>query len=76
MTDFPDMIEIPHLQDMLEYLPMNPSDEENIAVYTQNITNLIAVNYKYEQYQFSYFGFHLLFMTYIYCINFSITHIT
>ena len=75
MTDFPDMIEIQHLQDMLEYLPMNPSDEENIAVYTQNITNLIAVNYKYEQYQFSYFGFHLLFMTYIYCTIWKISQI-
>ncbi len=75
MTEEVDYIEVPHLQEILSYLPINPEDEEDIVSYVQNITSLIAVNYKYEQYQFAYFGVHLLYMTYIYCTAWKIGQI-
>lgn len=74
-SDNVDFTEVPHLQDILSFLPINPDDEEDIVNYIQNITNLIAVNYKYEQYQFAYFGVHLLYMTYIYCTAWKISQI-
>ena len=63
------------MQEILSYLPINPTDEEDVINYIQNITNLVAVNYKYGQYQFAYFGLHLLFMTYIYCTAWKIGQI-
>ena len=75
MSDVVDYSEVPYLQEILNYLPINPDDEEDVINYIQNITNLIAVNYKYEQYQFAYFGLHLLYMTYIYCTAWKIGHI-
>ncbi len=72
ISDTFDYIEVPHLQKILNCLPINPEDEEDIVNYVQNITNLIAVNYKYGQYQFAYFGVHLLYMTYIYCTAWKI----
>lgn len=68
-----DYTEVPYLQEILKFLPIDPSDEEDINSYINNITNLIAVNYKYEQYQFAYFGVHLLYMTYIYCTAWKIS---
>ena len=70
-----DYTEVPYLQEILNYLPINPDDEEDISSYVNNVTNLIAVNYKYEQYQFAYFGVHLLYMTYIYCTAWKISQI-
>ena len=67
MIDELDYSEIPYLQEILEYMPISPTDEEDVVAYVQNIANVIAVNYKYEQYQFAYMGVHLLYMTYIYC---------
>lgn len=75
MPDNVDFTEVPHLQDILSFLPINPDDEEDIVSYIQNITNLIAINYKYGQYQFAYFGVHLLYMTYIYCTAWKISQI-
>lgn len=75
VPDTVDYTEVPHLQEVLSYLPINPEDEEDIVNYVQNITNLIAVNYKYGQYQFAYFGVHLLYMTYIYCTAWKIGQI-
>lgn len=75
MSDVVDYIDVPFLQEILNYLPINPTDEENLINYIQNIPNLIAVNYKYEQYQFAYFGIHLLYMTYIYCTAWKIGQI-
>lgn len=75
MVDEIDYTEVPYLQEILNFLPINPSDEEDINSYINNITNLIAVNYKYEQYQFAYFGVHLLYMTYIYCTAWKISQI-
>lgn len=75
VPDTVDYAEVPHLQEILSYLPINPEDEEDIANYVQNITNLIAVNYRYGQYQFAYFGVHLLYMTYIYCTAWKIGQI-
>lgn len=75
MPDVVDFTEVPHLQEILNYLPINPEDEEDIVNYVQNITSLIAVNYKYGQYQFAYFGVHLLYMTYIYCTAWKIGQI-
>ena len=75
VPDIVDITEVPHLQDILSFLPINPEDEEDIVNYIQNIMNLIAVNYKYGQYQFAYFGVHLLYMTYIYCTAWKISQI-
>lgn len=44
MTDSVDFTQIPYLQDILNFLPIEPVDEEDIINYIQNITNLIAVN--------------------------------
>lgn len=75
MAEDIDYTEIPYLQEILNYLPINPNDEEDVNSYINNITNLIAINYKYEQYQFAYFGVHLLYMTYIYCTAWKISQI-
>ena len=75
MSEVVDYTEVPYLQEILNYLPIDPADEEDIINYIQNITNLIAVNYKYGQYQFAYFGLHLLYMTYIYCTAWKIGQI-
>lgn len=75
MSDVVDYTEVPYLQEILNYLPIDPADAEDVINYIQNITNLIAVNYKYEQYQFAYFGIHLLYMTYIYCTVWKISQI-
>lgn len=75
MSDVVDYTEVPYLQEILKYLPIDPADEEDVINYIQNITNLIAVNYKYGQYQFAYFGIHLLYMTYIYCTAWKISQI-
>ncbi len=74
MSDFIDYTDVPYLQEILNFLPMNP-DKEDIVKYIQNITNIIAINYKYEQYQFAYFGIHLVYMTYIYCTIWKISQI-
>jgi hypothetical protein len=57
---------VPYLEEILNYLPISAVDKEDVSLYVRNITNLISVNYRYEQYQFAYFGLHLLYMTYIY----------
>ena len=57
------------------YLPIEAEDTEDVAAYLKNITNLVALNYKYEQYQFAYFGLHLLYMTYIYFTMWKISKI-
>lgn len=75
MSDVVDYAEVPYLQEILNYLPIEPDDEEDIINYVRNTTNVIAVNYKYGQYQFAYFGVHLLYMTYIYCTAWKIGQI-
>ena len=47
MTDAVDYTEVPYLQEILNFLPINPDDEEDVVSYIGNITNLIAVNFKY-----------------------------
>jgi hypothetical protein len=61
-----EFVEVPYLEEIMNYLPISATDKEDVPLYLQNITNLVNVNYKYEQYQFAYFGLHLLYMTYIY----------
>ena len=56
MFDAVDYTEVPYLQEILNFLPINPDDEEDVINYIQNITNVVAVNYKYGQYQFAYFA--------------------
>ena len=68
--------EVPYLQEILNYLPIDPVDEEDVSNYIQNVTSLVAVNYKYGQYQFAYFGIHLLYMTYIYSTAWKIGQIS
>lgn len=75
MTEEIEYTSVPHFQEILNYLPINPEDKEDVNDYIKNITNLVAVNYKYEQYQFAYFGVHLLYMTYIYCTAWKISQI-
>lgn len=74
MEEF-DYSEVSYLQEIMNYLPIDPEDEEDVVGYIHNITNLIVVNYRYEQYQFAYFGLHLLYMTYIYSTAWKISHI-
>lgn len=73
--DTVDYTDVPYLQEILNFLPINPDDEEDVINYVQNITNVVAVNYKYSQYQFTYFGIHLMYMTYIYCTAWKIGQI-
>jgi len=75
VSELLDYTEVPYLQELLNYLPIEPDDGEDVGTYIQNVTNLIAVNYKYEQYQFAYFGIHLLYMTYIYSSIWKISKI-
>lgn len=75
MSEMVDYMEVPYLREILNFLPINPDDEEDVINYVQNITNVVAVNYKYGQYQFAYFGIHLMYMTYIYCTAWKISRI-
>lgn len=75
MSDAIDYTEVPYLQDILNFLPIDPDDEEDVIGYIDNISNLVAVNYKNGQYLFAYFGVHLLYMTYIYCTAWKIAQI-
>ncbi|MCL2016074.1 MAG: hypothetical protein FWG68_07510 [Defluviitaleaceae bacterium] len=61
-----DYYDVPYLEEMLSYLPINATDKIDVNTYIKNIANSILVNYEGEQYQFAYFGLHLLYMTYIY----------
>jgi hypothetical protein len=61
-----DFTDVPYLEEMLSHLPINGTDKEDVNTYLRNVTNSILVNYNSEQYQFAYFGLHLLYMTYIY----------
>ena len=47
MSDTIDYTEVPYLQDILNFLPIDPDDEEDVIGYIENISNLVAVNYKY-----------------------------
>ena len=49
--------------DILEYLPI---DDVEVNDYVSPLFNSASVTYEKEQYQFSYFAVHLIFMTYIY----------
>ncbi|MDR1753337.1 MAG: hypothetical protein LBR74_00300 [Eubacterium sp.] len=68
--------EVPFLNEILSYLPIDPVDDEDVSNYIQNVTNLVLVNFKYGQYQFAYFGIHLLYMTYIYATAWKIGQIS
>jgi hypothetical protein len=49
--------------EIAEYLPLNDLEVSN---YTTPLFDSASVTYEKEQYQFSYFAVHLIFMTYIY----------
>ena len=66
---------VPYLQNVLYFLPFDSGDEDNIQDYIREITKLIIINYQNGQYQFAYFGLHLLYMTYIYCTIWKISQI-
>jgi hypothetical protein len=61
-----DLADVPYLEELLSYLPIDAADKNDANTYLRNITDSILVNYSNEQYQFAYFGLHLLYMTYIY----------
>lgn len=73
--DFADYGDIPDLQAILNFLPIDPDDKEDINNYVKNITATVYTNYKNGHYQFAYFGVHLLYMTYIYCTAWKIGRI-
>ena len=75
MPETLDCTGVPYIQDILNYLPFDPANDGDVGTYIQSITNLVAVNYKYEQYQFAYFGVHLLYMTYIYSAIWKVSKI-
>lgn len=75
MPEMFDYTEVPYMQEILNFLPIDPAGDEDVIDYIQNIITLIIVNYKYGQYQFAYFGVHLLYMTYIYCTAWKIAQI-
>lgn len=77
MYDVFDPSELLSLQKMLRFLPIDPEDEDEVDVinYINNIAKLITVNFRSEQYQFAYFGVHILYMTYIYCAIWKIAQI-
>ena len=64
--DFVDYGDIPGLQEVLNFLPIDPQDEKDINNYVRNIAETVCTNYEHGHYQFAYFGVHLLYMTYIY----------
>ena len=66
MAEIIDFADVPYLVELLNYLPIDATDKKDVNTYLRNITDSILVNYGNEQYQFAYFGFHLLYMTYIY----------
>ena len=49
--------------EILEYLPI---DDVEVNDYVKPLFDSASVTYEKEQYQFSYFAIHLIFMTYIY----------
>lgn len=61
-----DFADVPYLEEMLSFLPIDADDREDANTYLKNIADSMLVNYGNEQYQFAYFGLHLLYMTYIY----------
>jgi hypothetical protein len=58
--------DVPYLEELLNYLPIEATDRKDVNTYLRSITESILVTYSNEQYQFAYFGLHLLYMTYIY----------
>jgi hypothetical protein len=66
LADTVSFTDVPYLEELLNYLPIDATDKEDVNTYLKNITDSILVNYGSEQYQFAYFGLHLLYMTYIY----------
>ena len=67
LSDAVDYSGVPYLEEILNYLPIDPDDGEKIVTYVGNLSKAINVNYQGAQYKFAYFGLHLLYMTYIYC---------
>jgi hypothetical protein len=57
-----DFTDVPYLKDLLSYLPIDAMDKEDVNTYLKNITDSILINYANEQYQFAYFGLHLLYI--------------
>ncbi len=66
MAGIADFADVPYLEELLGYLPIDAVDKEDANTYLKNVSDSILVNYGNEQYQFAYFGLHLLYMTYIY----------
>ena len=66
LAEFFDYTKVPDLEEILDHLPINATDKRDVNTYLKDVTDSILVNYGGEQYQFAYFGIHLLYMTYIY----------
>ena len=61
-----DFIDVPYLEELQSYLPIRAIDKEDVDAYLKSVTDSVVLNYGGEQYQFAYFGLHLLYMTYVY----------
>ena len=66
LSDVLDFADVPYLDEIRSYLPIDATDKEDVNTYLKNVTDSILINYSNEQYQFAYFGLHLLYITYIY----------
>lgn len=67
--------EVPYLNEILKYVPIESSDEVDVVNYINKYTKNIILNYSNDEYQQAYFGVHILFMTYIYSLIWQISYI-
>jgi len=54
------------MDDVYELLPYFPIEDIEVSKYVNPLFNSAQITYEKEEYQFSYFAIHLIFMTYIY----------
>lgn len=66
LTEVFDSIKVPYLDEIRDHLPISATDKKDVDTYLKNVIDSILVNCGGRQYQFAYFGIHLLYMTYIY----------
>ena len=63
-----------HIEDLMEkFKELYPIEDNDVDHYSSEILKCVKSNYDDERYQFAYFGVHLLFMTYLYCVIWQIS---
>ncbi len=68
------MVDIEQIID--EFYSLLPIKDDEVAQYVSSVFPSIQNSNNNEQYQFSYFGVHLIFMTYVYCIVWQISKLS